>query len=426
MIRRPPRSTLFPYTTLFRSEHAATGRRRGRLVAEEGHLHPHVGQDARVELVEGRAHLHGGLLPVRSGNQGADLAGDLPVGIGVEDGGDGLSVTDPRDVRLVHVHLDLERGHVHEGGDARAREAAARGDGGHHLPALGVLGDHDAGKGRPHDAVVDVLLGHLDPRVGRADLLPGQHDPRLEAVDGEARRIDLLLGDETTLEELLVPLQLTLCIDEIDLEVAQGGRGGVTIGDGGGEAHLGVRIIEAREDLARFDAHSLLRVDLVHARGDLGGDGGAATRCHVAARVEEGGPAALVRAHDGRLHLGNLLAEQGIAGAAEGEEADGQNDEHTPAVTLRSASRVLVDLEGGEIGSIGHRHRILSNGTRCYLSGEWWCERGELNPHGLPHWILSPARLPVPPLSPDAISIRYHTLSAAALLRFAQYSCYPG
>ena len=29
----------------------------------------------------------------------------------------------------------------------------------------------------------------------------------------------------------------------------------------------------------------------------------------------------------------------------------------------------------------------------------FWCERGELNPHGLPHWILSPARLPVPPRS---------------------------
>jgi len=29
MIRRPPRSTLFPYTTLFRS-HAATPRRRAR------------------------------------------------------------------------------------------------------------------------------------------------------------------------------------------------------------------------------------------------------------------------------------------------------------------------------------------------------------------------------------------------------------
>ena len=23
-----------------------------------------------------------------------------------------------------------------------------------------------------------------------------------------------------------------------------------------------------------------------------------------------------------------------------------------------------------------------------------WCERGDSNPHGLPHWILSPARLP--------------------------------
>src|SRR5256885_8613312 len=29
MIRRPPRSTLFPYTTLFRSAHAAPGRARG-------------------------------------------------------------------------------------------------------------------------------------------------------------------------------------------------------------------------------------------------------------------------------------------------------------------------------------------------------------------------------------------------------------
>ena len=28
-----------------------------------------------------------------------------------------------------------------------------------------------------------------------------------------------------------------------------------------------------------------------------------------------------------------------------------------------------------------------------------WCERGDSNPHGLPHWHLKPARLPVPPLS---------------------------
>src|SRR5438093_5752441 len=32
MIRPPPRSTLFPYTTLFRSAHASQGRRHRRLV----------------------------------------------------------------------------------------------------------------------------------------------------------------------------------------------------------------------------------------------------------------------------------------------------------------------------------------------------------------------------------------------------------
>ncbi len=29
-----------------------------------------------------------------------------------------------------------------------------------------------------------------------------------------------------------------------------------------------------------------------------------------------------------------------------------------------------------------------------------WCERRDSNSHGLPHWLLRPARLPVPPLSP--------------------------
>src|SRR5713101_5953841 len=32
-----------------------------------------------------------------------------------------------------------------------------------------------------------------------------------------------------------------------------------------------------------------------------------------------------------------------------------------------------------------------------------WCERGVSNPHGFPHGILSPARLPVPPLSRQKI-----------------------
>src|SRR5437899_7418682 len=38
MIRRPPRSTLFPYTTLFRSDFAPLLRKAGRLTPEERKL----------------------------------------------------------------------------------------------------------------------------------------------------------------------------------------------------------------------------------------------------------------------------------------------------------------------------------------------------------------------------------------------------
>src|SRR5256885_11059490 len=55
MIRRPPRSTLFPYTTLFRSGNEAL-RRGGEPeidhAAEEEHPGPHVDVDAEFE----RAH----------------------------------------------------------------------------------------------------------------------------------------------------------------------------------------------------------------------------------------------------------------------------------------------------------------------------------------------------------------------------------
>src|ERR1039457_390173 len=46
MIRRPPRSTLFPYTTLFRSEHAAA------------HLHAGPGADLAVSVPHPRSEEH--------------------------------------------------------------------------------------------------------------------------------------------------------------------------------------------------------------------------------------------------------------------------------------------------------------------------------------------------------------------------------
>src|SRR5690349_22808140 len=50
MLRRPPRSTLFPYTTLFRSQQAAADRhgvevRRGRLPEPRGHDRPTGARD---------------------------------------------------------------------------------------------------------------------------------------------------------------------------------------------------------------------------------------------------------------------------------------------------------------------------------------------------------------------------------------------
>src|SRR2546430_11887997 len=47
MIRRPPRSTLFPYTTLFRSRGAVDGGLVQRLVARHGTTRLAVGIDAR-------------------------------------------------------------------------------------------------------------------------------------------------------------------------------------------------------------------------------------------------------------------------------------------------------------------------------------------------------------------------------------------
>src|SRR5258705_10236149 len=45
MIRRPPRSTLFPYTTLFRSVDAVVGLGKQVVLVVEGHGHEHGAED---------------------------------------------------------------------------------------------------------------------------------------------------------------------------------------------------------------------------------------------------------------------------------------------------------------------------------------------------------------------------------------------
>src|SRR5256885_13219568 len=53
MIRRPPRSTLFPYTTLFRSHRALQGARRAR---EHEWVQPENGHALDVVYLHRRAH----------------------------------------------------------------------------------------------------------------------------------------------------------------------------------------------------------------------------------------------------------------------------------------------------------------------------------------------------------------------------------
>src|SRR2546425_7752656 len=62
MIRRPPRSTLFPYTTLFRSLRRALGRRPARPLGRDGHggvvHHPHqVAEEGRRLLPRQEPHV---------------------------------------------------------------------------------------------------------------------------------------------------------------------------------------------------------------------------------------------------------------------------------------------------------------------------------------------------------------------------------
>src|SRR3712207_7299674 len=50
MIRRPPRSTLFPYTTLFRSQRGDVGGSRGRRYPTEGSFHHRAPELRQVHI----------------------------------------------------------------------------------------------------------------------------------------------------------------------------------------------------------------------------------------------------------------------------------------------------------------------------------------------------------------------------------------
>src|SRR5260370_8868206 len=73
MIRRPPRSTLFPYTTLFRSAGQPTEPGKERLVADQPGQAP-LREGRRVKVRPERAH---GGLPERSEEHTSELQSHL-------------------------------------------------------------------------------------------------------------------------------------------------------------------------------------------------------------------------------------------------------------------------------------------------------------------------------------------------------------
>ena len=339
-------------------QHAAGGGRCSALVPQERELHAHVGKDAGIQLVERRAHLDGGLLAVGGRDHGTHLAGNLPVRVRVEHRGDRLPCLDACNIRLVHVDLDLERRHVDDGRDARAREATAGRDRRDHLAALRILRDDDAAEGRPHRAVVEILLRDLHAGLGGGDLLPGEHDARPQTVDRHARLIAGLLGDQPPLPQFLDASGLALGVLEVDAQVAHGRRGGVLVRVRRGQARPRIGVVELGEDLAGLDAHALVHEDLVHPRGDLGGDSGPLTRRDVAAGVQQGRPAALVRPHGRYFNLGDRLAQKRVEPSGDQQQRHEPRAEQHPAAVRRNAARARVDLEPREIGA-SHRFRHL-------------------------------------------------------------------
>src|SRR5581483_2237892 len=190
--------------------HGMFGRRRAGFA--EGDLHAHLGQDARVQLVEADADLDGGFLAIGGGDDGDDFARDFPIGIGVERGFDRLIGFDAVDVAFVDVNLDFERAHVHNGSDAGAGESAAGGHGRNHLAGLGVLGGDDAVERRTNDEIVHLLLPHGHGALGNRDiaLLPGQAAAEGGGIGFGAVEVgggdDFLLGEIGDADELLFGL----------------------------------------------------------------------------------------------------------------------------------------------------------------------------------------------------------------------------
>src|SRR2546425_4302652 len=191
MIRRPPRSTLFPYTTLFRSDRVAMAHeeavaeilRRGRVrharravEYPERHLAAavrDVEEEAAVPARRVRRHEQVEVGPAFDEARGV-LRGEAEVGDGLIGGMRGIH-GEPEDTRELLVGA---RGAEWAAVEHHGALLELEGDDGHR-PRLREGGDHDVGR-PPGEEVLDVLDGAQEPvadHLGRlARVVWREHD----------------------------------------------------------------------------------------------------------------------------------------------------------------------------------------------------------------------------------------------------------
>src|SRR2546426_699157 len=190
MIRRPPRSTLFPYTTLFRSEHVVVGVLAAE--ARDGLREADAVRDlfAAVARVEPQEVAGAEAAPMGDEVAYRELARHVGV-VQLEAGKESRDGIVPRELAVVReyrerggrerfgVGRDLEqRVRVHARGVAERADAVAPGE--QHPP---ILHDRDGGAGRPehleparHVGVELLLAEALSWRGGRGERQGGDDE----------------------------------------------------------------------------------------------------------------------------------------------------------------------------------------------------------------------------------------------------------
>ncbi len=289
-------------------------------------------------------------MTISGGDDGADLRIVRIVGKSVQRGFHQLPFLNPCYIGFVHVHFDLVGFHVHDGGDARARESAAGRVGRDHFADLSVFGHHDARKGCANGAIIHRLLGHRDTRFGGSHLLLGKRDFCAQAVSRGEGVIESLLRLDARLPQLLGALQLDFGVAKLDFEIRDSSLRGVAVRFRGIQGAFVVGIIERSKELALFDARAFVKENAGDAPGDFGGDGGAAARRDIPAGIQRSqGTSGFRLGSRGDLHDGLLIpqSEGGGHNSAKNNHGDGGIKYSLPHSGL--AALAIMDAQGAKV-----------------------------------------------------------------------------